>query len=389
MKFKKIIPYICIMMLLAFTAMIASGCGGQQAEDSSDTIKIGFLGAKTGNHAHYGIETLKGMQMAVEEINKTGLMDKKIEIVEGDHGSNQSEAAAVTQKLITQNVVAIIGDPTTGITKLAAPIAQNSGVVLMSAGAVGPGVVEIGEYIFRNTLLDAVAAPAVTKYLANDLQWKKVALVTTTGLAYSEGLTEIFKEALDANGIEIVIESSIMEKDTNFSAQVTNLSKKEFDGVVFTGYYTEGALFMKEMRKQGLEHVMVGGDGLLGSELMSLGEKAVEGSMVYTGFAVDTENAVGLTKEFIDNYQAKNNGALPDMFAAQGYDAVMLVADAIRAANSDDPGVFRTELAQTKDWSGVTGTISMDANREPIKSPVYLLEVADGKFTVKTVIPIS
>jgi len=259
----------------------------------------------------------------------------------------------------------------------------------MSAGAVGTGVVEIGNFIFRDTLLDAVAAPAVTKYLAQDLKWKKVALVTTTGLAYSESLTKLFKDALAKNNIEIVAESSIMEKDTNFSAQVTSLSRKEFDGVVFTGYYTEGSLFMKEMRKQGLKQVMVGGDGLLGKELMGLGEAAVEGSMVYTGFAVDLNNAAGVTKEFIEKYKAKNNGALPDMFSAQGYDAVMLLADAIKAANSADPSVYREKLAQTKDWKGVTGVITIDANREPIKSPVYLLEVKDKQFAVKTVIPIK
>ncbi|MCL6610021.1 MAG: ABC transporter substrate-binding protein [Peptococcaceae bacterium] len=394
MKFKKSIPMIILTVLIS-AAMVLAGCGGQKdggkdAAKTAETIKIGFLGGKTGNHAHYGIETLKGIQMAVEDINKAGgLLGKKVEIVEGDHGSNSSEAAAVTQKLITQKVAAVIGDPTTGITKLAAPICQSNKVVLMSAGAVGSGVVEIGNFIFRDTLLDAVAAPAVTRYLAEDLKWKKVALVTTTGLAYSESLTKIFKDALAKYNIEIVTEASIMEKDTNFSAQVTNLSKKQFDGVVFTGYYTEGALFMKEMRKQGLKQVMVGGDGLLGNELMGLGEKAVEGSMVYTGFAVDLNNATGITKEFIEKYKAKNNGALPDMFAAQGYDAVMLVADAIKAANSADPSVFREKLAQTKDWKGVTGTISMDANREPVKSPVYLLEVKDGKFAVKTVIPIK
>ncbi|MFZ5651531.1 MAG: ABC transporter substrate-binding protein [Bacillota bacterium] len=393
MKIKKSLPIILLMVLVS-AALVLSGCGGDKKETGAkaggDTIKIGFLGGKTGGHAHYGIETLKGMQMAVEAINNSGgLVGKKVEIVEGDHGSNSSEAAAVTQKLVTQKVAAVIGDPTTGITKLAAPICQQNKVVLMSAGAVGTGVVEIGDYIFRDTLLDAVAAPAVTKYLAEELKWKKVALVTTTGLAYSESLTKLFKDALAKNSIEIVAESSIMEKDTNFSAQVTNLKSKQFDGVVFTGYYTEGALFMKEMRKQGLKQVMVGGDGLLGKELMGLGEAAVEGSMVYTGFAVDLKNATGVTKDFIEKYKSKNSGQLPDMFSAQGYDAVMMVADAIKAANSADPAKYREKLAQTKDWKGVTGTITLDANREPIKSPVYLLEVKDKQFAVKSVIPIK
>lgn len=384
--------YLFLLVALLTVALVTAGCGGSKEAPKAaggDTVKIGFLGGKTGGHAHYGIETLKGMQMAVEDVNKAGGVNgKKLEIVEGDHGSNSSEAANVTQKLITQKVSAIIGDPTTGITKAAAAICQPAKVVLLSAGAVGTGVVEIGDYIYRDTLLDAVAAPAVTKYLTEDLKWKKVALVTTTGLAYSESLTGLFKPALAKYGIEIVAEQSIMEKDTNFSAQVTALSQKKFDGVIFTGYYTEGALFMKEMRKQGLNQVMVGGDGLLGEELYKLGEKAAEGSMVYTGFAV-AKDATGKTKEFIEKYQAKNDNKMPDMFSAQGYDAVMLVADAMKAAQSDDPSKFKEKLAQTKDWKGVTGTITFDAKREPIKSPVYLLEVKDQQFAVKTIIPIT
>lgn len=384
--------YLYLLVALMALTLMVSGCGGGEEPEAAEgeTIKIGFLGGLTGGHAHYGIETLKGMKMAVEDINSAGgINGQQVEIVEGDHGSNSSEAANVTQKLLTQGVAAIVGDPTTGITKTAAQICQPAEVVLMSAGAVGPGVVEIGDFIYRDTLLDAVAAPAVTRYLAEDLKWEKVALVTTTGLAYSEGLTGIFKPALAEYGIEIVSEQSIMEKDTNFSAQVTELSQKDFDGVVFTGYYTEGALFMKEMRKQGLNHVMVGGDGLLGKELYELGGDAVQGSMVYAGFAVDTENATGETGEFIEKYKAENNGALPDMFAAQGYDAVMLLADAMKAANSADPKVFKDNLAQTKDWDGVTGTISFDENREPIKSPIYLQEVKDQAFVVKAVIPIE
>jgi branched-chain amino acid transport system substrate-binding protein len=384
--------YLFLLIALLAVAMLVAGCGGGGGGGEAtegETIKIGFLGGLTGGHSHYGIETLKGMTMAVEDINAAGGVNgKMLEIVEGDHGSNSGEAANVTQKLITQGVSAIVGDPTTGITKSAAQICQPAQVVLLSAGAVGTGVVEIGDFIYRDTLLDAVAAPAVTKYLSEDLGWKKVALVTTTGLPYSESLTGIFKPALEQYGIEIVTEQSIMEKDTNFSAQVTQLSQMEFDGVVFTGYYTEGALFMKEMRKQGMDHVLVGGDGLLGKELYELGGDAVQGSMVYAGFAVD-ESATGKTAAFIEAYKAANGGALPDMFPAQGYDAVMLLADAMKAANSSDPKVFKDKLAQTKDWEGVTGTITFDENREPIKSPVYLQEVKGQAFVVKAVIPIE
>ena len=112
---------------------------------------------------------------------------------------------------------------------------------------------------------------------------------------------------------------------------------KDVDGIVFTGYYTEGGLFMKEIRKQGMDQVMVGGDGLLAEDLWKMGEQAVEGSMVYAGFHPDLNTDNAKAKAFIEGYQATNNNRLPDMFAAQGYDAVMLIADAIKLAGSADP----------------------------------------------------
>ncbi|SHJ95594.1 ABC transporter substrate-binding protein [Desulforamulus aeronauticus] len=390
-----------ILSALMITALLLTGCGGggdekkqaegEKAATGGDTIKIGFLGAKTGGHAAYGVETLKGIKMAVEDINTAGgLLGKKIEIVEEDHGSKVSEGTTVTQKLITRDkVVAIIGDPTTGITKAAAPIAQQNKVVLLSAGAVGPGVVEIGDYIYRDVLLNSVGAPAVTKYLNEKLGWKKVVVVTSMNNDFSVGLTDLFKEALIENKMEIVGEQSIQDGDQNFAAQVTAIKDKNADGIIFTGYYTEGALFMKEVRKQGLKSVLVGGDGLMSDVFLKMGAEAVEGSMFFCGFAVDETKSSDKTKKFIEAYKAGNNGVQPDYFSVQGYDAVMLIADAIKAANSDDPEKFRVELAKTKNWEGVSGTITFDESREPIKSPVYLLEVKEGKLAVKDTIEVK
>ncbi|HHW45204.1 ABC transporter substrate-binding protein [Desulfofundulus thermobenzoicus] len=389
-----------VLFSVLLVLVLAAGCGGQTTKSSGgesqssappggDTIKIGFMGALTGNEASYGIETLKGMKMAAEEINKQGgVLGKKIEIVETDHGSKLSEAASVVQKMISKDrVVAIVGDPTTGKTKLAAPICQQNKVVLLSAGAVGPGVVENGDYIFRDTLLDAVAAPAVTDYLVNKLGWKKVAVVTSTNNDYSVGLTGIFKGALAKNNAQIVDEESIQDGDQDFSAQVTRIKQAKPDGIIFTGYYTEGGLFMKEVRKQGLNLKMAGGDGLLSPVLWKLGGEAVEGSMVYTGFAADPANAAPQTKEFIEKYKAANENKLPDMFSAQGYDAVMWLAKAMKEANSTDPSKFKDALAKTKDYAGVSGTLTLLPNREPVKSPVYLLEVKNQQFSIKAALP--
>ncbi|MBO8137876.1 MAG: ABC transporter substrate-binding protein [Desulfotomaculum sp.] len=394
---------LALISLLALSLLFV-GCGGEDdstatTAGSDEVIKIGFLGATTGGHADFGIKTLEGMKMAAEDLNKEGVLGKKVVIVEEDHASKQSEAANVVQKLIhRENVKAIIGDPTTGITKLAAPIAEDNKVVLMSAGAVGPNVVntedgQLREYVYRNTLLDAVAAPAVVKFLKEEEGWKKVALITSMNNDYSVGLSKIFKEALQNEGIEIVAEESIQDGDQNFAAQVTSFKSKKPDGIVFTGYYTEGGLFMKEVRKQGLDINMVGGDGLLGSTLWELGGEAVNGSMVYCGFMADPTMAEGKTKDFIDRYSKEHNGELPNMFVAQGYDAVMMIADAMKAAGSDDPTKFKEEIKKLENWQGVSGTITIRDNHEPLKSPVYLLEVVKDEegqhFKVKAVIPVK
>ncbi|MBJ6749978.1 ABC transporter substrate-binding protein [Geomonas anaerohicana] len=395
MSFKK----ISALLLVAVLAAGVFGCKKKEeakegaapaAAPAGNTIKIGFLGALTGDVAMFGKPTLEGMKMAADEINAAGgIQGKKIEIVEADNRGDKQEGASVTQKFISRdNVTAIVGDPTTGITKVAAPIAQKAGVVLLSAGATGPGVVEVGDFIFRDTLLDSIAIPACIEYFAKDLGFKKVAIVTSDNNDYSVGLSQTFRDAAaKVPSIKIVADEKVKDGDKDFSAQITNIKSKKPDVILFSGYYTEGALIMKEARKQGLKAPMFGGDGLFSPKFIELGGPAVEGSMSALGFS--TEQAAPATAKFIEAFKAKHNGELPGLFDAQGYDAVMLLVDAMKRGNSVDPKVFKTALAQTKKFEGVSGTISMQANREPIKSPLSLLSVKDGKFVLKAKVPVK
>lgn len=395
MSFKK----MSALLLVAVLAVGAFGCKKKEeapkeaapaAAPAGDTVKIGFLGALTGDVAMFGKPTLEGMKMAAEELNAAGgVLGKKIEIVEADNRGDKQEGASVTQKFVSRDkVVAIVGDPTTGITKVAAPVAQKAGVVLLSAGATGPGVVEIGDYIFRDTLLDSIAIPACIEYFAKDLGFKKVAIITSDNNDYSVGLSQTFRDAAaKVPSIKIVADEKVKDGDKDFSAQITNIKGKKPDVILFSGYYTEGALIMKEARKQGLKSPMFGGDGLFSPKFIELGGPAVEGSMSALGFS--TEQATPETTKFIESFKAKHNGELPGLFDAQGYDAVMLLADAMKRANSLDPKAFKDTLAKTKGFAGVSGTISMQASREPIKSPLSLLFVKDGKFVLKAKVPVK
>ena len=394
MSFKKMSALLVVAMLAAG----AFGCkkkeeapapAGTAGAPSGDVVKIGFLGALTGDVAMFGKPTLEGMQMAAEEINAAGgVLGKKFQVVEADNRGDKQEGASVTQKFISRDgVTAIVGDPTTGITKVAAPIAQKAGVVLLSAGATGPGVVEVGDFIFRNPLLDSIAIPACIDYFAKDLGFKKVAIITSDNNDYSVGLSQTFRDAAaKVPEIKILADEKIKDGDKDFSAQITNIKAKNPDVILFSGYYTEGALIMKEARKQGLKAPMFGGDGLFSPKFMELGGSSVEGSMVALGFS--TEQVSPETAKFIENYKAKY-GSEPGLFAAQGYDAVILLADAMKRANSVDSKVFKDALAKTREFAGVSGTISMQANREPIKSPLSLLYVKNGKFMLKTKVPVK
>ncbi|WP_027363671.1 ABC transporter substrate-binding protein [Desulfotruncus alcoholivorax] len=384
-----------VLVALLLVAFIVVGCGGKSAEKSGeqtaagDAIKIGFLGDLTGDTASYGKNTLEGMKMAAEKLNAAGgVLGKKVEIVEADHRYDKAEAANIVQKFINEDKVsAIVGDPTTGITKATAPISNGAGVVQLSAGSTGPDVVEIGPYIFRNTLLDSVGGPATMDYIINDLGWKKVALITSVNNDFSVGLSKIFKDAILANGGEIVVEESVQDGDTDFSGQVSNIKAKNPDVIVFSGYYTEGGLIMKEVRKQGMQDiVMVGGDGLQSPTFWELGGQAVEGSISYCGFS--PEQPTDETAKFIEEFKAKYNKD-PDLFDAQGYDAVNIIAAAMEKAKSADPKVFRDALAQTKDFPGVSGVTTFRENREPIKSPVYLLQVKDQKWSLLKKVPVK
>lgn len=387
---------LTLVILLVVSLMAGCGGGSQDAGKATtgetggtETVKIGFLGALTGDVAMYGQPTLEGMKMAVEEVNAAGGIDGKLlEIVEDDNRGDKQEGAAITQKLISRDkVVAIVGDPTTGITKVAAPICNRSQVVQISAGSTGSGVVELGEYIFRDTLLDSVAIPALIEYFTGDLGYKKVAVITSQNNDYSVGMTEVFKTAIEGKDIEIVADEKVNDGDKDFSGQITNIKAKNPDVIFYSGYYTEGALIMKEARKQGLDVNMFGGDGLYSPTLIELGGEAVEGSMVFLGFS--PEQPTPETAAFIENFKLKYNDKTPGLFEAQGYDAVKILAEAMNRAGSTDPKVFRDEVAKTKEFKGVSGTITFQENREPIKSPVYLLEVKDGKYTLKQKVPVT
>ncbi|MHB1653059.1 MAG: ABC transporter substrate-binding protein [Desulfitobacteriaceae bacterium] len=381
--------------LILSLLLMLSGCGGgtstaSTTNTSSDTkapIKFGFLGAKTGNIAIYGLSTLKGLQMAVEDLNKQGgLLGRQVQLIEDDNAGQKDQAINITNKLIDmEHVSAIFGDPTTGITMVAAQIANNKKTVIMS-GSTGPGVVEIGPYVFRNSLLDSIAAPTLIKWAVQEKGWKNIAVITSKNNDFSVSLSKMFKDAIVKDGAKVAIEEFMQDGDTDFSAVVTKIKAANPDVIVFSGYYTEGALIMKKVRESGMSQIMISGDGLQSDDFGKIGGKAVDGTISYAGFSPEQPSAEA--QKFIDAYKAKFKDN-PDLFSIQAYDAVMMVAKAIKESKSADPTVYKDVLAKTKDYPGYSGTLSYKNNGDAFKSPVYLLEEQGGKFKLLKKIPVT
>ncbi len=397
-----------MIVLSAVFLLFAFGCekkaadqaaGGAKPMAEAKDLAFGVQGPETGEIAVYGLQTLYGAQLAVKEINENGgINGKPIRIVHYDSRGDKTEALNVAQRLINNDkVCSILGEPTSGAVFAIRKTINDSKTIEISAGATAENVtIEVDAkgnkvsdlpYIFRNTLLDKDGAPATIKYLMDNKGWKNYVIFTSINNDYSVGLSATFRDAITNNGGTVVSEQSIADKDTNISAQVTALKGKQFDAVVFSGYYQEASLIMLELRKQGIMVPMVGGDGFQSPELYNVAKDAALGTVFFAGFSTtsDSEAVVSF------NDKIKKAGHETDMFAAQGYDAMYLLANAAKAANVTncaDPAQrakMRDALATTQNFMGVSGEMSFDAEGNGVKKP-FIQEVAkdaNGKYYFK------
>ena len=360
------------LSFLAFCAVLAVA-GSAFAQE---TIKIGEFGSLTGDNASFGTSQNNGVQMAVEEINAAGgVLGKKIDLTVEDNMTKQGETTTIARKLISQDhVVAIIGEVASSKTLEAAPIAQAAKIPLIATAATNPKVTQTGDYVFRVCFTDDFQAVVIARFVLEKLKQKNIAFMTDVKQDYSVGLTNIAKDYLAKNGGNIVKEQSYSSGDKDFRAQLTDLKSANPDVIIITGYYPEASLIAKQARQFGIKATLVGGDGWDGSSLIPVGGKAIEGAFFSNHFS--TEDKSPLVQDFVKKYKQKYN-AVPDAFAALGYDATKLLADAIKRAGSTDPDKIRAAIQDTEGFPGVSGKITIGKDRNAVKSAV-ILTIKDG-----------
>jgi branched-chain amino acid transport system substrate-binding protein len=367
-------------ILLLGTLILAACAPGREAQtaDTTGDIPVGVYGALTGDQAAFGTATVNGVRLAADEINAAGgVLGRRIRLhVEDDQGRAEEAASVVTKLITATNVVALIGENSSNQSLAAAPIAQSNGVPMISPSSTNPAVTEKGEYIFRVCFTDPYQGKALASFVRNQLKLDTAAILTDRKNDYSVGLAGVFRKEFEAAGGKIVGEQSYSGGDTEFRPQLTTLRGASPQVLFIPGFYTEVGQIAIQARDLGLTIPLVGGDGWDSPAVIQIGGKAIEGSYFSDHYFVgDTRPVV---RKFVDEYK-KRHGKNPEATAALGYDALYMYANAVKRAGSIDRKAVRDQIAATKDYEGVAGTITMGPDRNPIK-PVAMIKIENGQM---------
>jgi branched-chain amino acid transport system substrate-binding protein len=372
---KNLLSFSFSSLALALALTLATPLIGATA-----TIKVGEVDPLTGGVSQFGIGCHQGFVLAFEQINaQGGILGQTIELVTEDDQSKPGQSATAVRKLITQDkVTAILGDATSSATLESAPIAQTDKIPMITPTATNPRITEVGDFIFRVCFLDEFQGRVLARFAREKLKAERIFTLTDVKQDYSVDLLKFFMEEFTKLGGAIVGEQSYSSGDIDFRAQLTPIRGSKPDAVYVPGYYQEVALIVKQGRQIGLTMPFIGCDGWADQALLTIGGKAMDGCFFTNHFSPEDQSPI--VKSFVEKFQGKY-GALPDTFSALGYDAARLLADAIQRAGSSGSQAVRDALAKTAGFQGVTGQISLDANRNASK-PGLIVTVKAGKFEI-------
>lgn len=337
-------------------------------------LNIGLVAPETGEESEVGRMTVEGVGLAIDAFNTSGgVKGKPIRYIDIDTKGNSALTDQAIGKLINQRVIAIIGAPTGWTTFTPVYAANDSRTIFIVAGTrrhIGSS----GPFVFKTGLPVERAAGELIDYAAAKEGFKRFFIVTVME-DESLNVAGAFRRAAFKKGVEIKAEGSVFTSSDLPEAARTLKKNMPVDSVIFAGSPAMAIGFLKEAKKNGITLPLLGGEELYNDEFLK-GGTLVAGSLVYSGFSQDDTDP--LTKGFVDSY-SKKKGHAPSLFVAEAYDSFMLLARAIKDAGSTRPDAVREGMMNIKDFQGVTGTISFDAEREETRPP-YILKVvgSDG-----------
>ena len=372
-------------------AGLLGGCGGGDkksgdAGKGGNEFVVGVNAELTGNVANYGKSMKSGFELAVEEVNKAGgINGKKVRVVEADNKSEPSESGNAATKIVTKDkVVAVIGPATSGCVAAEEPILSSNKVPLIAPCATAPGITvdksgKVKPFVFRACFIDPYQGEIMAKFASEDLKVKKVAILHDSSSDYSKGLTAVFTEKFKAAGGTITADEAYLAKDIDFKAALTKLKATNPDAIYIPGYYEEVAKIIKQAREIGLNVPLLGCDGWDSPKLVEIAGKEATNKCYFSNAYTAEDKDPGVQK-FISAYKAKFN-KVPDVFALEGYNAGLVLFNALKTANSTDGTKIAEALAKTKDLQVANGKFSYDEKHNPVTTAL-VIELKNGVQTL-------
>lgn len=379
MSFRRFAQFTALSSLL-----LLSACGGAQSSGEKEasgagkvTADIGVISYISGPGAAYGEAITNGLKLANEEINKEG--EVEINLVIEDSAGKQDQALTAAQKLMnSKNVTAIIGPTLSTEMNVVGPEADINGVPIMGTSTTAEGIPQIGEYVFRNSLPEALAIPASIDKAIEKYDAKKVAILYGNDDVFTKSGFDTMKKAAEEKGLEILTIETFQKGQSDYNAQLTKIKGLKPDLILASALYNEGAVIMDQARKLGIDVPFVGGNGFNSPEVIKIAGDAANGLIVATPWYGDKDDQK--VQDFVKKYEEKY-GKKPDQFAAQAYDALYIMAEALKNAGDADRDAVRDALAETKDFQGILGSFSFDKDGDVVMEPTVLI-IDEGKFKV-------
>jgi len=374
MNLKSLTARLVLLAIIAALTLPLASCGGAKNENE---ILIGEYGSLTGKQATFGKTTHDGVMLAIKQINDAGgLNGKKLKLIFKDNRSDATETKNVVTSLITgDKVVALIGEVASGRSLIGGPIAQKHGIPMISPSSTNPEVTRVGDKIFRVCFIDPDQGYAVAKFASDNLKAKTAAILFDQKEPYSTGLRDNFRDAFKKLGGTITTEQAYSGGDSDYSAVLGSIRDTKPDVVFVPGYYNDVPAIAIQSRKLGLNVPLLGADGWETEDLAGKAEGKLEGCYFSNHYAPADKRPASV--KFVDAFK-KEYKHEPGALAALGYDATMVLFDAMKRAKSLGGDDLTAAIAATKDFDGVTGTLNFNENRDAVK-PMVIIKIEGGK----------
>ena len=343
---------------LARSLLAATLATGLAAAANAADIKIGVAEALTGGAAQYGISIRRGFELAADQINAAGGVNgNKLQLVVEDEQGKKEEAINVFKKLIFQDKVLMVFGPTLSNSAQAAdPVAQAAKTVAFGTSNTADGITSIGDYVFRNSVTEADVLPETLRVAVKHAGIRKVALMYGNDDVFTKSGYDNFKKALEDAKIAVTTTETFAKGDVDFKAQLTKIKATNPDAIVLSALLAEGAPIMVQARQLGINVPFIGGNGMNSVKVFDLAKGASDGLYVGSPWSASNDSAENVA--FIKAFDARFK-TQPDQFAAQSYDAMHILAQALKTIKltgdlAAERSALRDALPAVK-WTGATG----------------------------------